>query len=316
MGFVSLSCLGVLLTTSYYTRLDKQSGVDLWGWLMVQTPEDWHDILIRNCVLFVALYLPIYYLLYLSPLKSLFHSYKLNKRYPPASMVLKEAIRSTRGVLIASAMETLVHSLTRRNIFPLMSPPQFLNVSENRSEVSVVPLLLVLLLGYLWGDCHFYWTHRLLHIKQLYARIHKVHHESFNPNPFSGLSMHPIESAVYFSSAFMLSFVVPIWVARLMFIGLIILPLEGHAGFGSWNHEETVNHYLHHSKFEWNYGSSPLWDKLMGTDLKLQTDRTEQSTPAEQARERAAIESALLAGSALGKGIEGEALEKECIKNK
>ena len=48
-------------------------------------------------------------------------------------------------------------------------------------------------------------------------------------------------------------------------IGLIIAPLEGHWGFGNWNKEGTFNHYIHHSKFNWNYGSSPMWDHIMGT---------------------------------------------------
>ena len=30
--------------------------------------------------------------------------------------------------------------------------------------------------------------------------VHSVHHESFNPNPFSGLSMHPLEGAAYYSA--------------------------------------------------------------------------------------------------------------------
>jgi len=46
---------------------------------------------------------------------------------------------------------------------------------------------------YLWGDMHVYWTHRILHIPILYKYIHKTHHLSFNPEPFSSLSMHPVE---------------------------------------------------------------------------------------------------------------------------
>ena len=54
---------------------------------------------------------------------------------------------------------------------------------------------------FLWGDFHFYWTHRLLHTPWFYKSVHKTHHESYNPDPFSGLSMHWFESAVYFSAA-------------------------------------------------------------------------------------------------------------------
>ena len=86
-----------------------------------------------------------------------------------------------------------------------------------------------------------------------------------------GLSMHWFESSVYFSAAPMLAFVLPLWSYRLFTLGLIIFPLGGHSGFGSWEKEAEYNHYIHHSKFNWNYGSSPMWDHLMGTDYKQTT---------------------------------------------
>ena len=86
----------------------------------------------------------------------------------------------------------------------------------------------------------------------------------------SGLSMHWFESAVHFSAAPLLSFVLPLWSYRLMTKSLILFPLEGHSGFGSWDFEPDYNHYIHHAKFNWNYGSSPLWDHLMGTNYKPQ----------------------------------------------
>ena len=102
--------------------------------------------------------------------------------------------------------------------------------------------LLTIPLVYMWGDAHFYWTHRLLHTPWLYKRydvkiaiiavvashivdeprVHKEHHESFNPDPFSGLSMHWAESTIYFSSAILISPLVPLWVFRLLSLGLLV----------------------------------------------------------------------------------------------
>ena len=51
-----------------------------------------------------------------------------------------------------------------------------------------------------WRDFHFYWVHRLIHWGPLYKYAHSVHHRNTNPGPWSGLSMHPIEHLLYFSS--------------------------------------------------------------------------------------------------------------------
>ena len=86
--------------------------------------------------------------------------------------------------------------------------------------------------------------------------------------PFIGLSMHWLESSVYFSAAPLMAFALPLWGYRILTLGLIIFPLGAHTGFGSWNHELDWKHYIHHSKFNWNYGSTPIWDHLMGTNYK------------------------------------------------
>lgn len=130
------------------------------------------------------------------------------------------------------------------------------------------------LLLYLWGDTHFYWTHRLLHTPWLYRNVHKVHHRSFNPNPFSGLSMHWFEQIVYFSAAPLIFWCAPWWLTRALCKGLIVFPLEGHWGFGSWSHEPSYNHYIHHAKFNWNFGSSPLWDHICGTNWSAEFSPT------------------------------------------
>ena len=80
--------------------------------------------------------------------------------------------------------------------------------------------------------------------------------------------MHWFESSVYFSAAPLASVFLPLHSFRIFTLGLILFPLNGHAGFGSWEREPDYNHYIHHAKFNWNYGSSPMWDHLMGTNYK------------------------------------------------
>jgi sterol desaturase/sphingolipid hydroxylase (fatty acid hydroxylase superfamily) len=51
----------------------------------------------------------------------------------------------------------------------------------------------------LYREIHFYFSHRLIHIKALYKYIHSVHHRNTDIEPFAGLSMHPVEHLYYYS---------------------------------------------------------------------------------------------------------------------
>lgn len=130
--------------------------------------------------------------------------------------------------------------------------------------------------------------------------------------------MHWFESAVYFSSAPMVGPFLPLWLVRLTVKGLVLAPLQGHSGFGSFEHETSCNHYIHHAKFnvsschkarlpsvaammvmrtlvsvstQWNYGSSVMWDKLMGTDYDLHAspEARRNTARAREAQQQAAL---------------------------
>lgn len=121
----------------------------------------------------------------------------------------------------------------------------------------------VALLTGMWVAFHFYWGHRLLHIGPLYRWAHSLHHRNVNVGPWSGISMHPFEHAVYFSSM-LIHLVVPSHPVLIMFHGYMLglSAIFGHTGF----HELLLgksrrmmlghfHHQLHHRYFECNYGS-------------------------------------------------------------
>ena len=132
-------------------------------------------------------------LLYTDPGKTYMKASKLNPRYPQCSLMAKEFARSVRGVLIATAWEAAAYSLYAAGTLPGPACPVIL-VADSAGEVGIGALVLLVVLAYIWGDAHFYWSHRLLHTPLLYRTVHKVHHQSFNPDPLSGLSMHWLES--------------------------------------------------------------------------------------------------------------------------
>ena len=110
-------------------------------------------------------------------------------------------------------------------------------------------------------EIHFYGIHRAIHWGPLYRWVHSVHHNSVNPSPWSSLSMHPIESALYFGVA--------LWVLAVPghpFLAVLFFHLAGygaivgHIGFDRIElgdslapHSTAYAHYLHHKHFDVNY---------------------------------------------------------------
>jgi sterol desaturase/sphingolipid hydroxylase (fatty acid hydroxylase superfamily) len=50
-----------------------------------------------------------------------------------------------------------------------------------------------------WRDVHFYFAHRFLHYKPMFQQVHSLHHRNTDIEPFSGLTMHPIEHLYYYA---------------------------------------------------------------------------------------------------------------------
>jgi sterol desaturase/sphingolipid hydroxylase (fatty acid hydroxylase superfamily) len=302
MGLVSLPLfISIFMTALAYPKgfvLPGGFEVDIFGFLFKTKIMTYDEILWENYLIYLPLYITAQILFYVDPFRGWFKPWKFNTNYPPVSLMTFELIRSARGVLICSCYQIFLHSLMKNGDLMQWKFDSFVPSTVTQDNISMASFTLTALAVYVWGDAHFYWTHRLLHTSWLYKNVHKEHHESFNPDPFSGLSMHPIESSIYFSAGLIPGLLgVPMWLVRLNFIGLLVFPLEGHSGYGSWAVESSNNHYIHHAKFNWNYGSSPLWDRLCGTDYKepKKLMKGGATTPLSD-REKDALEQAALVG--------------------
>jgi len=155
------------------------------------------------------------------------------------------------------------------------------------SDYPLWTFILLMLIPY-WRESHFFWTHSMSHWPPFYKTIHYLHHKNYNPGPWSGISMHPIEHIVYFGMCLLHLFVSSHPIHVFMNTQVTALsPAYGHTGFHGkiWNElipNGSYFHYLHHRYYECNYGESNVpFDKIFGTfydgknkDFKTRKDYT------------------------------------------
>lgn len=124
------------------------------------------------------------------------------------------------------------------------------------------------------SSMHFYWIHRLLHWPPMYKRVHSLHHRNVNVGPWSGMSMHPVESFGYMTAP-LIHLLIPThpFMVLLHFYFKALGPAFSHAGFDRVlvKDKDLMNagdfhHQLHHRYFECNYGTTDMpWDKWFGS---------------------------------------------------
>lgn len=188
---------------------------------------DWiAQVFFVNWAVMLAGYEGYHYIFYAGGFAALFGGAKPTKFNPDAyepGQLARERLFTTASMGIASLYQCLALHGWARGWFKL-----------TYFAVSDAPLwqfaLTFLALG-LWSDLHFYIVHRLLHTDLLYAPFHKLHHASKNPGPWSGMSMHPVETTLYLSkvlgalaiSAHPIHFL-------FMHLNATLMPIPGHSG--------------------------------------------------------------------------------------
>lgn len=132
-------------------------------------------------------------------------------------------------------------------------------------------------------DAWFYWTHRLIHHPRLFRRVHRTHHKSYNPSPWTAYSFDISEAAVNAAFLPLILIVLPAsYLAVFVFLlHMIVRNAVGHCGYELFPSRRdgrpvldwmtTVTHHdLHHAQAGWNYGLYfTWWDRLMGTEHPL-----------------------------------------------
>eukprot|EP00808_Paulinella_micropora_P002511 g6805.t1 len=162
-------------------------------------------------------------------------------------------------------------------------PPGFtclyLDTTWNLREILYWPLSIFIYM--VIHDTYFYWSHLLMHRSKLvYDLVHKVHHMSRPPTPWSNFSFSPLEALVQCAVVPLCCLYIPIHCSAMLVLLLIM------SSVGTWHHTQheilpdwVTHHWLfrlvlidvkhhtdHHSYYNCNYGLYFVWwDKLMGT---------------------------------------------------
>ena len=142
--------------------------------------------------------------------------------------------------------------------------------------LALSPILLVVL-----HDTYFYWTHRLMHHRHVFRTVHRAHHRSVSPTPFTIYSFHPIEAFVEGLFIPLISLALPLHgiAVILLLVAAVTMNLVGHLGFELFGRKfwrsiwsefltTTTYHQEHHqggpnSNFGFYFR---FWDRLCGTE--------------------------------------------------
>lgn len=190
----------------------------------------------------------------------------------------REITFTTLGWLQSALWQCIFTNLWAKGALPMYA---------NFFEYPAYSLFLMWFVAY-WREIHFYCAHRGMHPwwdrengllsgdvgAFLYRHVHSLHHKSYNPGPWSGLSMHPVEHFLYYSCATLPPLFISVHPLHFLYTKFHadIAPIGGHSGM-----DEPVAgsdyHYLHHAKFECNYGVPfPVnLDKIFGTWVEWET---------------------------------------------
>lgn len=210
-----------------------------------------------------------------SPIYNLMRPYKFNTEYATRKQVLHDMLWTTCSTVISSAFEVFaLWSWANGKTFPALNP---IASAGGPWWLDQATLIWLFTMPY-WRLGCFYWQHRGMHPwrwqifgvdfgQVLFDVAHSLHHESYNPTSFSGVSMHPIESSIYYSTMFLpIAFGAHPIVMLYTKMDLTLAALIGHDGFAAIPGGGSQPHWVHHHMREVNFGEAYVpFDWLFGS---------------------------------------------------
>jgi lathosterol oxidase len=196
---------------------------------------------------------------------------KIQQRYPENKYIFHEIKYSFFTVIIFGLVisEIVWASKTRQTLI-------YYPIDKYGYPYYFLSIILMIVIH----DAYFYWTHRFLHWKPVFKMVHKVHHRSINPTPFSSYCFHPVEALIEVGIFPLIVFTIPYHVSALAVFAVytLVLNVAGHTGYEffpkgfathkiwKW-HNTPTHHNMHHKFTKCNYGLYfNFWDRVMKTN--------------------------------------------------
>ncbi|GBF37150.1 sterol desaturase family protein [Leptospira johnsonii] len=195
---------------------------------------------------------------------------KIQEKNAKPSQFKKEFLYSVSSVVVYTSVTLTVLLFRKYGYFKFYE-----RIEDHGWGYLILSTVLILVIQ----DFYFYWTHRLMHTRWFYKRVHKVHHDSVTPSPWTAYSFHPWEAFIHSLIMPIVASLFPVHPLALMIFMTfqIIRNVLGHSGyeiFPYWMGTNTIlklvnsntNHDMHHQSFRYNYGLyTTAWDYLFGT---------------------------------------------------
>lgn len=196
---------------------------------------------------------------------------QIQDREPPGAAIRRDIFHSLSSAVIFALVGLLTHQMVKQGWTKL-----YLQIDRHGWSYFWFSLLALIALHDTW----FYWTHRLMHSRRLFPIMHRTHHLSHTPTPWSAMAFHPTEAVVQAIVFPIAAMVLPLhpFVALLWLVYMIVINVWGHLGFEllpagfrrhwlfRW-HNTTTHHDMHHRHVTGNYSLYfNFWDRVMGTN--------------------------------------------------